>query len=335
MMLSSATNGGVGGGAHDEPAAGEALADVVVGVALERSVMPLGTNAPKLWPAEPLEVMSMVSSGRPGAAVRLVTSWPSIVPTVRLTLRIGNSSLTFSPLDAPAGALDERAGRAHGRGRGPGSWCCAAPPAPRRSGTCRIGVRSSPTPSSGRRPRSVSSLDVADGLLERAEAELGQQLAHLLGDEEHEVSTNSGLPAEAGAQLGVLGGDADRAGVEVADAHHDAARHDQRRGGEAELLGAEQRGDHDVAAGLQLAVGLHDDAVAQAVEQQRLLGLGEAELPGAPACLSDVSGLAPVPPSWPEISTTSAWPWRRRRRPCRRRPRPPASRGRGLPGWRS
>ena len=35
----------------------------------------------------------------------------------------------------------------------------------------------------------------------------------------------------------------------------------------------------DVAPGLQLAVGLHDDAVAQPVEQQRLLGLGEAELP--------------------------------------------------------
>ncbi len=28
---------------------------------------------------------------------------------------------------------------------------------------------------------------------------------------------------------------------------------------------------------------------------------------GPPACLSDVSGLAPVPPSWPEMSTTSAW----------------------------
>ncbi len=28
---------------------------------------------------------------------------------------------------------------------------------------------------------------------------------------------------------------------------------------------------------------------------------------GAPACLSEVSGLAPVPPSWPEMSTTSAW----------------------------
>ena len=56
-------------------------------------------------------------------------------------------------------------------------------------------------------------------------------------------------------------------------------RDDQRRGGEAELLGAEQRGDDHVAAGLELAVGLHDDPVAQPVEQQRLLGLGQAELP--------------------------------------------------------
>ena len=65
----------------------------------------------------------------------------------------------------------------------------------------------------------------------------------------------------------------------MADAHHHAARHDERRGGEAELLGTEQRRDHDVATGLQLTVGLHDDAVAQTVHQQRLLGLGEPELP--------------------------------------------------------
>jgi hypothetical protein len=51
------------------------------------------------------------------------------------------------------------------------------------------------------------------------------------------------------------------------------------RGGEAVLLGAEQRADDDVAAGLELAVDLHHDPVAQAVEQQRLLRLGQAELP--------------------------------------------------------
>jgi hypothetical protein len=92
--------------------------------------------------------------------------------------------------------------------------------------------------------------------------------------------TRTRFAGERAAQLGVLRGDAHRAGVEVAHPHHDAAADHQRGGGEAELLGAQQRGDDDVAAGLELAVGLHDDPVAQAVEQQRLLGLGQAELPG-------------------------------------------------------
>ena len=54
---------------------------------------------------------------------------------------------------------------------------------------------------------------------------------------------------------------------------------DERRGGETELVGAEHRADRDVAAGLHLAVDLHRDAAAQAVQHQRLLRLGEAELP--------------------------------------------------------
>ena len=68
------------------------------------------------------------------------------------------------------------------------------------------------------------------------------------------------LAGELLAQPRILRGDAGRAGVQVADAHHDAARGDERRGGEAEFLGAEQRGDGDVAAGLELAVGLDGDA---------------------------------------------------------------------------
>jgi hypothetical protein len=56
-------------------------------------------------------------------------------------------------------------------------------------------------------------------------------------------TTCSGLPVKLLAQFRVLRRDADGAGVEVADAHHDAAQRDERCGGEAELLGAEQRGD--------------------------------------------------------------------------------------------
>ena len=125
----------------------------------------------------------------------------------------------------------------------------------------------------------VEHLGVPDRLGDRAEPERREVLAHLLGDVLEERDDELGLAAEPLAQLGVLRRDTDRTRVEMADAHHHAARHHERCGREAELLGAEQRRDHDVAAGLQLAVDLHDDAVAQTVHEQRLLGLGEAELP--------------------------------------------------------
>ena len=124
-----------------------------------------------------------------------------------------------------------------------------------------------------------SEPDLADHLVDGAETQLRHQFPHFLGDEHEEVLDELRLAGEPLPQHRVLRGHTDRAGVEVAHAHHDAAGHHQRCGGEAELLGAEQRGDHDVAAGLELAVDLHDDAVAKTVEQQRLLGLGQPEFP--------------------------------------------------------
>ena len=88
-----------------------------------------------------------------------------------------------------------------------------------------------------------------------------------------------GLAGELLAQLRILRRDADRARVEVALAHHDAADGDERRGREAELLGAEQRRERDVAPGLELAVDLEHDAAAQVVHHEHLLRLGETELP--------------------------------------------------------
>ena len=96
---------------------------------------------------------------------------------------------------------------------------------------------------------------------------------------------NSGVPLKRRRSFWVLRGDPDRAGVEMADAHHDAAGDYERRCGEAELLRPEQRSDHDVATRLDLAVDLDDDPVSQAVAQQRLLGLGEADLPRDPGVL--------------------------------------------------
>ena len=38
------------------------------------SVIPLGVNAPKLWPADPVNVSRMVSSGSPSPPCRFVSS---------------------------------------------------------------------------------------------------------------------------------------------------------------------------------------------------------------------------------------------------------------------
>ena len=110
--------------------------------------------------------------------------------------------------------------------------------------------------------RGIQRSDLADHLVDGAEAQPGHHFPHLFGDEHEEVFDEFGLAVEPLAQHRVLSRHADGAGVEVADAHHDAARHHQRCGGEAELLGAEQRGDHHVAARLELAVDLYDDPVA-------------------------------------------------------------------------
>ena len=129
-------------------------------------------------------------------------------------------------------------------------------------------------------PRFMSSRCVAtDQVVEAAHAELRHELADFFGDEEEVVDDVFWLALEALPQHRILRGHAHRTGVEVALAHHDAALDDQRRGGEAELVGAEQRADDHVAAGLHLAVDLYHDAAAQPVDHQRLLRLGEPELP--------------------------------------------------------
>ena len=68
------------------------------------------------------------------------------------------------------------------------------------------------------------------------------------------------------------------AGVEVARAHHQAAFGEEERGPERELVRAEQRCHDDVPPGLEPAVDAGAHAARGAVRDERLLGLGEAEL---------------------------------------------------------
>ena len=88
-----------------------------------------------------------------------------------------------------------------------------------------------------------------------------------------------GSAGKLGAQFRILRRHAHRTGVEVADPHHNAAHRNQRRSREAKFLSPQQRGDNHIAPGLELAIGLHDDAAAQVVEHQRLMRLGQPQLP--------------------------------------------------------
>ena len=286
--------------------------------------MPRGRKAPKDCPAEPVSVMSMVPSGRPGAAVP-----PGDLGAEHRAdgaVDVAHRRRRCAPAGRRSSASAARAISSLSSAFS-SPWSCAVDPAARRA-LGQVGhvqdrreVEPAGLPVLDR-ARGVERLGVADRLVEAAEAERGQVLAHLLGDVGEERLDELRLAGELLAQLGVLGRDADRAGVEVADAHHDAAADDQRRGGEAVLLGAEQRGDDDVATGLELAVGLHDDPVAQAVEQQRLLRLGQAELPRRAGVLERRqrrrAGAAVVAGDEHDVGVRLA---HARRRPCRRRPR--------------
>ena len=119
----------------------------------------------------------------------------------------------------------------------------------------------------------VQQVAPPDHLVQRVEAELRHVLAHLLGDEAEEVDDVVRATLELLAQLRVLRRNADGACIQVADAHHHAAQHDQRRSSESELLRPQQRSNHHVAARLHLPIRLHHDAVAQVVQHQRLLRL--------------------------------------------------------------
>ncbi len=225
----------------------------------------------------------MVSSGSPCLAVlaRRPRS-PRIAPSVRSVLWIGRSIATLSPRSSAGAAssssstsrdaleiVDERLApvvvdRVRALGAMEERREVEAARLPVRDGAVRL--------QSTRRGRSSRSRGGSRG----APCTRALPRRRTAGS----APRSRACPRSACAASGSWRRDAHRAGVQVADAHQDAAQRHERRGGEAELVGAEQRRDHDVAPGLESAVGLHADAAAQVVQHQRLLGLGEADLPG-------------------------------------------------------
>ena len=152
-------------------------------------MIPRGTNAPKLWPAEPLNLSWIVSSGSPAAPWRRVSSLPRIVPTVRLMLRIGSSSDDrLAPLQGRLASRDQR--RPVERRLEPvilvadladGDVRAHVGPVEDLAEIQALGLVVVDGLSH------VQQVAAADHLLDGPEAELGHQLADFLGDELEEV----------------------------------------------------------------------------------------------------------------------------------------------------
>ena len=131
----------------------------------------------------------------------------------------------------------------------------------------------------GRALLCLEQVGAAHELFHGARAQPRHDLAQLRGDEAHEALHVFRLADKALAQLWILRGDAEGTGAQMADAHHAAAHGDERRGGEAKFLRAQQQGDGDIVAAHQLAVRLQRHALAQVVAAQHLMRLGQPDLP--------------------------------------------------------
>ena len=119
----------------------------------------------------------------------------------------------------------------------------------------------------------------ADDLLERREAERCQDLANLLGKMGEELNNLFRRSLELRPKIVALRADADRAGVGVTLADHDAAHRDQRRCADTVFVGAEHCRHDNVAAGLQATVGAEHDLVAKIVHAQDLMHFRQAHFP--------------------------------------------------------
>ena len=122
-------------------------------------------------------------------------------------------------------------------------------------------------------------IGAANHFLKGSDAQFGQNLAHLLGDEGEQVHHLFRRAVEFGAQCFVLGTDPDRTGVGMALAHHDAAHGHQSGGAQAIFLGPQHRRDNHVAASFDAAIGAQHDAVPQAVEGEDLMDFRQAHFP--------------------------------------------------------
>ena len=151
-------------------------------------VMPRGMNAPKLWPAEPVNVILIVSSGRPGGAVFPRHLRPEHRPDGAIGVADEGVDLHRHPVLERRPALRNQVVVE----RDVEAVVLRADAAARDAGGQIRHVEERPQVEAVRLPVMHRGLDVeavgaADHLVERAEAELRHDLAHFLREKAEEV----------------------------------------------------------------------------------------------------------------------------------------------------
>jgi hypothetical protein len=121
---------------------------------------------------------------------------------------------------------------------------------------------------------------VANHLVDGAETELSHDGTELIGHVVEEVDDVLGRTLELLTKLRILSSNTNRAGIQVALAHKDAAHSNERSSGKAPLLGTKQTGDGDITTSLELTVSLDNNTTTKVVEDQSLVSLSQTQLPG-------------------------------------------------------
>ena len=210
--------------------------------------MPGASQAPNLWPAEPWSVTRIVSSRQPR----------------RRRARFA-TSLREQPADGAVDVADGDLGRRPARRCSIAARAASISSQSSASGERRVLRRARagsgvPAGTSGMREHvrevdaarlpvldrvvGLEQVDAADQVVERARRRAGAMIWRASSaTKKKKLTTCSGWPWKRLRSSGSCVAMPDRARVQVAGAHHDAARRDQRRGREAHLVGAEQRGD--------------------------------------------------------------------------------------------
>ena len=119
----------------------------------------------------------------------------------------------------------------------------------------------------------------SNNLVQRPCTDGGEHFAHFGCVEGDQVHNLVSIASELFTQRLVLCTHANRAGIGLALAHHDAPHRDQRGCPDAVFLGTQHRRHDDVTARAQATVGPQGHTVAQLVHRKHLMCFRQAHLP--------------------------------------------------------